>query len=203
MVVRGGVAVKSMWRTLGLVGLLAVAAVAVMASSLARERPALPLRMPVVGFAPSQVRSSYGAPRGGGRRRHHGVDLFAPRGTPVCAATSGIVVYKGGSELGGHVVYLFGEGVLTYYAHLDSWAPGLHVGQRVRRGTRLGRVGDSGNARGTSCHLHFAVQPLRTGLKTVDPAPLLVAAGAGRGGAWPTVRELPAGRGRRETAARE
>lgn len=165
----------SIRRLLGVASFAAVLGSGVALWSATRERPVLPLRMPVVGLARSDVRSSFGAPRSGGRRKHKGVDLFAPRGSTVCAATSGLVVYVGTNELGGRIVYVAGEGLLTYYAHLDSWAPGLRAGQRVRRGTPLGRVGDSGNARGTPCHLHFAVHPLWRWAKPVDPAPLLVA----------------------------
>jgi len=139
------------------------------------------LAMPVEGFTRTQVRSSFGAPRDGGRRQHHGIDLFASTGTPVCAATSGVIVFKGWNHLGGRAVYVFGEGILTYYAHLDSWRPGLHLGERVVRGTRLGAVGTSGNAIGTPPHLHFAVHPLWNRFAAVDPAPrLLWAAAAAR-----------------------
>ena len=164
--------IRKLLRAAGFLAMLAVGAVV---WSAARERPALPLRMPVARFSPAQVRSSFGAPRSGGRRRHRGVDLFAPRGSLVCAATSGMVLFVGTNELGGRIVYMAGEGLVTYYAHLDAWAPRLRTGQRVRRGTPLGRVGDSGNARGTACHLHFAVHPLWRWAKPVDPAPLLVA----------------------------
>lgn len=133
------------------------------------------LTMPVVGLARAQVTSSFGARRGG-RRKHQGIDLFAAAGTPVCAATSGVVVFKGRNRLGGKVVYVMGEGVLTYYAHLDSWRTGLSWGERVTRGTRLGTVGTSGNARGTPPHLHFAVHPLRNRFAAVDPAPRLLRA---------------------------
>jgi murein DD-endopeptidase MepM/ murein hydrolase activator NlpD len=171
----GGVVAMSIRKALGAAGLLVALAAAAAAWNLARERPALPLCMPVAGFEPSQVHSSFGAPRSGGRRRHHGVDLFAPRGASVRAATSGVVLFVGTNELGGRIVYVLGEGLLTYYAHLDAWAARLHVGQRVRRGTLLGQVGDSGNARGTPCHLHFAAHPIWKWGRPVDPAPWLVA----------------------------
>ena len=176
-----GVVPVSLRRVLGVAGLLLVVGAGVVVWRGACERPTLPLRMPVAGFAPAQVRSSFGAPRSGGRRRHRGVDLFAPRGSIVRAATSGMVLFVGTNELGGRIVYMAGEGLVTYYAHLDAWAPGLRAGQRVRRGTPLGRVGDSGNARGTACHLHFAVHPMQKWGKAVDPAPLLLVARVGWG----------------------
>lgn len=134
----------------------------------------VPLDVPVQGMPRSQVRSSFGAPRDGGRRRHRGADLFARRGTPVVAAASGIVVFKGTLPLGGRVVYTFGRrGVLCYYAHLDRWADELSVGDLVAAGAPLGAVGDTGNARGTHPHLHFETHPAAYALAAVDPVDLL------------------------------
>lgn len=132
------------------------------------------LRMPLPGVRPADVRSTWHARRPGGRR-HEGIDLFAKRGTPVTSATRGVVWRVGDDSLGGHVVTVLGDGpALYYYAHLDDWAPGLSVGQQVERGTALGTVGNTGNARTTPPHLHFGVYRigwLRT--RAVDPAPLL------------------------------
>ena len=136
-------------------------------------RPAR-LTMPVQGLRPRDVASTWHAARSGGRR-HEGVDLFAKRGTPVLSATRGTVWRVGNDSLGGRVVTVLGDGpALYYYAHLDDWADGLHTGQEVTRGTPLGVVGNTGNARTTPPHLHFGVY--RVGLwrsRAVDPAPLL------------------------------
>ncbi|MCC6335271.1 MAG: M23 family metallopeptidase [Myxococcales bacterium] len=132
------------------------------------------LTMPVHGLRPSDVRSTWHARRSGGRR-YEGVDLFAARGTPVVSASRGVVWRVGDDSLGGRVVTVLGDGpALYYYAHLDSWAPGLRPGLEVSRGTPLGSVGNTGNARTTPPHLHFGVY--RVGMwrsKAVDPAPLL------------------------------
>ncbi|MBL8916834.1 MAG: M23 family metallopeptidase [Archangium sp.] len=132
------------------------------------------LTIPVQGLPASHVRSSWRAPRPNGRK-HQGIDLFAKRGTPVLSATRGEVWRVGLDPLGGRVVTVLGDGpALYYYAHLDDWAEGLKVGQRVERGTLLGIVGNTGNARTTPPHLHFGVY--RVGLissTAVDPAPLL------------------------------
>lgn len=132
------------------------------------------VRMPVEGLRVQQTQSSWHAPRSGGRR-HEGIDLFARRGTKVVSATRGEVWRVGDDALGGHVVTVLGEGpALYYYAHLDDWAEGLRVGARVERGTLLGHVGNTGNARTTPPHLHFGVY--RVGLlrsRAVDPFPLL------------------------------
>ncbi|MBX7099909.1 MAG: M23 family metallopeptidase [Myxococcaceae bacterium] len=135
-----------------------------------------PLSMPVAGLRARDVVSTWHAPRSGGRR-HQGVDLFAPSGTEVRAAASGTVWKVGHDALGGQVVSVLGRGpTLYYYAHLDDWAEGLAVGQRVERGALLGHVGNTGNARTTPPHLHFGVYRWGWAWATaVDPAPLLKA----------------------------
>jgi len=140
----------------------------------ARYARARPLRMPVSGLNAREARSSWHAPRSGGRK-HEGIDLFAKKGTPVVSATRGEVWRIGVDSLGGNVVTVLGDGpALYYYAHLDDWDDGLFVGKRVEKGTPLGLVGNTGNARTTPAHLHFGVY--RVGWwrsRAVDPAPLL------------------------------
>lgn len=134
----------------------------------------VPLDVPVRGMPRARVRSSFGAPRDGGRRRHQGVDLFARRGTPVVAAASGVVVFKGVRPLGGRTIHTLGRrGVLCYYAHLDGWADDVAIGDLVQAGTTLGYVGDSGNARGTPPHLHFETRPVALAFLAIDPVHLL------------------------------
>lgn len=136
----------------------------------AREADA-ELRVPVGGVRAAQVRDSWHAPRSGGRL-HEGQDIFAPRGTPVYSATEGYVVRVGESALGGLTVFVHGAGGRWYYyAHLDSYAPDLKVGDYVTTETVLGRVGDTGNAAGTPPHLHFGVY---TAAGAINPRPLLV-----------------------------
>jgi murein DD-endopeptidase MepM/ murein hydrolase activator NlpD len=131
------------------------------------------LLFPVRGGTLQDVGGVFGDPRDGGARRHEGVDIFAPRGTPVVAVTDGQVTRVGTDRLGGRVVWLYDEhsGLSYYYAHLDE----QHVrqGARVRAGDVLGTVGNSGNARRAPPHLHFGVY--RAGRVAIDPAPLLVA----------------------------
>ena len=133
-----------------------------------------PLRMPVAGLNPREARSSWHAPRSGGRR-HEGIDLFAKKGTPVVSATRGEIWRIGVDPLGGNVVTVLGDGpALYYYAHLDDWDDGLYIGRRVEKGTPLGFVGNTGNARTTPSHLHFGIY--KVGWRrspAVDPAPLL------------------------------
>jgi murein DD-endopeptidase MepM/ murein hydrolase activator NlpD len=129
------------------------------------------LRFPVRGVAPGAVYDSFGAPRDGGRRRHAGVDIFAPRGTPVLAATDGWVRGSTTNGLGGKVVWIWSplRRLSTYYAHLDDHA--VSSGAWVQAGDVVGYVGTTGNARGTPPHLHFAVYTWDAG--AVDPLPFL------------------------------
>ncbi len=139
--------------------------------------------VPVAGLDPSSIVSTWGAARSGGRK-HRGVDLFAPRGTRVVAATDGLVLSTRPNALGGKVVHLLGEGLtLHYYAHLDDWADGLRRGDHVRAGDLLGYVGNSGNAATTPAHLHFGltrIEPIGFRRVRVDPAPILRMASASR-----------------------
>ena len=114
------------------------------------------LTFPVQGKTSRAIGGVFGDPRDGGRRKHHGVDIFAKRGTPVVAVTSGSV-RTGESKLGGQVVWLRDaeRGVSYYYAHLDKIT--VSNGARVTANTPLGEVGNSGNARGTPPHLHFGI----------------------------------------------
>ncbi len=103
------------------------------------------------------VLSFFGDSRDGGRRGHRGVDIFAPRGTPVLSATNGQVYRVETTRIGGKVVWVrdSDERQRIYYAHLDSQV--VREGMEVERGTLLGFVGNTGNARTTPPHLHFSV----------------------------------------------
>ena len=128
------------------------------------------LAMPLKDVKKSQIANTWGAPRGEGRS-HEGQDIFAPKGTPVLSATTGYVVKIGEDNLGGRVVSVIGDGGRKYYyAHLDSFAPNLEVGDFVTRKTVLGYVGTTGNADGTPPHLHFGIY---TTSGAINPLPLL------------------------------
>ncbi len=121
---------------------------------------------------------SWGYPRMTGTASahwHQGADLFADHGTPLIAAENGVVARVGVGSLGGNKLWVVGDsGNEYYYAHLSAFAPGIQDGQRVRAGELVGFVGDTGNARGTSPHLHFEIHP--GGIGPVNPYPLLRAA---------------------------
>jgi murein DD-endopeptidase MepM/ murein hydrolase activator NlpD len=84
-------------------------------------------------------------------------DIFAERGTPVVAMQSGTVMWARNDSIGGYNVGIRqDDGLVAYYAHMDQ-PPLVQEGQRVDTGQQIGTVGDSGNAKGTGPHLHFAV----------------------------------------------
>lgn len=109
---------------------------------------------------PHSYINDWGFPRSGGRS-HQGTDVMAGRGTPVVAVVSGRIRRTGyGSGLGGTIIWLDGKnGVSYYYAHLDGISGGISAGTSVVAGQTIGSVGNSGNARGGACHLHFEVHP--------------------------------------------
>jgi murein DD-endopeptidase MepM/ murein hydrolase activator NlpD len=94
---------------------------------------------------------------------HQGIDLAAPRGAPVVATADGEVAYAGRKRRYGKVIVIdHGAGYETRYAHLSRVS--VRVGEQVRRGQKIGRVGKSGNA--TGFHLHYEV---RRSTVAVDP----------------------------------
>jgi peptidase M23-like protein len=128
------------------------------------------LAMPLANVSKNDIGNTWHAPRGD--RRHEGQDIFAPRGTPVFSATEGYVVKIGENNLGGQTVSVVGGGGrVYYYAHLEAYAQHLSEGDYVTRKTILGYVGTTGNAQGTSPHLHFGVY---AGTGAINPLPLLV-----------------------------
>lgn len=91
---------------------------------------------------------------------HQGLDLFAPRGTPVVAAVDGYVTQKGNGPISGLAVEIRDAGNTEYfYAHLSGFASGIGLGTRVHMGQVLGYIGNTGNASHSTPHLHFEIQP--------------------------------------------
>jgi murein DD-endopeptidase MepM/ murein hydrolase activator NlpD len=91
---------------------------------------------------------------------HQGIDIFAPEGTPVVAIEDGRLSQRASGSISGLGVEIVdGDGVQYFYAHLSAFHPGLAIGQHVEQGQVLGYIGTTGNARGTSPHVHLEVQP--------------------------------------------
>ena len=88
---------------------------------------------------------------------HLGTDIGAPLGTPVGASAPGTVSYVGpGGAAGNLLKIMHADGIETGYAHLSRYAPGIKLGDKVKRMQIIGYVGSTG--RSTGPHLHFSAQ---------------------------------------------
>jgi len=136
--------------------------------------------IPVAGVKAKDLLDTFTQARAGGRV-HDAIDIMAPEGTPVLAATPGTVeklFFSDGG--GGNTIYIRSDDKkwMYYYAHLQGYAAGLAEGQRVRQGQLIGRVGHTGNASPEGPHLHFAINRMEPGQRwwqgdPVNPYPLL------------------------------
>lgn len=108
------------------------------------------------------VVQSFG-PKANGQR-NDGINIKAPEGTPVVAAENGIVVFSGDSIAGfGNMLLIrHAGGFTTAYAHNEALM--VTIGQTVKRGQMVAKVGSSGAV--TTPQLHFE---LRAGRKAIDP----------------------------------
>lgn len=136
--------------------------------------PAVPLAaggMTCPVAAPVRHSNDWHAPRSGGRQ-HQGNDVFAPYGSTLVAIESGVIDRTTDTEsgLGGITVWLRGDsGTRWYYAHN---ARNLAArGARVAVGQPIALLGNTGNARGTSPHVHFEIHP--GGGAATNPYPLI------------------------------
>jgi murein DD-endopeptidase MepM/ murein hydrolase activator NlpD len=107
-------------------------------------------------------------------RTHFGMDISQGYGSPVVTAADGVVVLTGWrSNCGGNqIVIAHGSNLYTGYYHLSGIS--VSTGQKVTRGTRIGRIGQTGCATGP--HLHFSVSrgfPLARGSVFYDPSRFL------------------------------
>lgn len=101
---------------------------------------------------------------------HKGVDIFQKKGTDVEAATYGLVVFQGVFSRGGNVVLILGpKWRMHYYAHLDR--TDVSQLQIVKTGTKIGSVGNTGNAQGKPAHLHYTIYSLIPLPWRVDESP--------------------------------
>ena len=142
------------------------------------------LRTPLDG---ARVTSGFGMrahPVLGYTRQHQGIDFAAPSGTPVLAASDGEVVQIGWLSGYGRVVTLqHPEDRSTRYAHLSAFSPGLKLGDRVRQGEMIGKVGRTGVATGN--HLHYEIAE---GGRQIDPSRARTPPRCCRARRWPPSR---------------
>ncbi len=127
----------------------------------------------VCPVGPASFINDWGFPRSGGRY-HEGNDLFTGRGKPVYAPVSGKVTFIVGS-IGGKQFNLDGDDGVRYLgSHMDSFAG---KSRNVDAGEVIGYVGTTGNAVGTSPHLHFGIY---INGKAENPYPTLLKFGCKR-----------------------
>ena len=136
------------------------------------------LTIPVAGVKAEDLLDTFNEKRG--ERRHDALDIPAPRGTPVLAATDGRVLRLFTSARGGLMIYTADstERFVLMYAHLDGYADGVSDNSPLRRGQVIGYVGTTGNAPPNLPHLHFAIARSSDVSRwwegtPVDPLPLL------------------------------
>jgi murein DD-endopeptidase MepM/ murein hydrolase activator NlpD len=109
------------------------------------------------------------------RRGHMGVDYAAPTGTPIWAAASGVITFRGKKGGAGNcVIVKHDNGFQTTYMHMSKFRKGQDVGHRVRQKDVIGYVGMSGLATGP--HLHFSVKQSGS---YVDPLKIKMSRSAG------------------------
>lgn len=128
----------------------------------------------------TQTSSGFGprnAPTAGASSNHQGIDIPAPRGTPVYAVKNGRVTFSGVQGGYGETIEInHGGGLTTLYAHLQEGTRKVRVGQNVKRGDTIAGVNSTGVSTGD--HLHFG---LKNNGSFVDPAPWLQGAEAQAG----------------------
>ena len=118
---------------------------------------------------PRSFTDTWGAPRSGGRT-HQGTDIFGARGGRVFAIVSGTVEWTTTGASSGLFLSLRGNDGNTYwYMHLQDFV--ASAGQSVRAGDLIAHNGDTGNAQGTTPHIHFEYHPGGGG--AVNPYPML------------------------------
>jgi murein DD-endopeptidase MepM/ murein hydrolase activator NlpD len=97
---------------------------------------------------------------------HYGIDLAAPLGTPILAAADGVVLKTGRASGYGNAIYIEDtEGFVHVYGHMRYWD--VEVGQVVRAGDQIAKVGNEG--RSTGPHLHWEVRRDDMHGKPLDP----------------------------------
>lgn len=138
------------------------------------------MTIPVAGVNAKDSKDNFDDERNGGASRHDAIDIIAPRGRQVIAATDGFVEKLFWSRAGGRTLYqrTNDRRLILYYAHLESYAPDLVEGRLLHRGQVIGTVGSTGNADPTGPHLHFAIYRAREdepwyGGRAINPYPIL------------------------------
>ena len=126
-------------------------------------------RLPTTGY---HLTARFGSAGGYWSSNHTGLDFAAPSGTPIVAVANGVISETGyAGAYGNQTIETLQDGTEIWYCHQSE--TGVRVGQKVRAGQQIGRVGSTGNTTGP--HLHLEVRP--SGGDPVDPFGALVVHG--------------------------
>ena len=107
---------------------------------------------------------------------HGGIDIANSIGTPILAASDGVVVDVGPTAgYGAWVKVRHSDGTVTLYGHVNTWV--VSVGQRVFAGDQIATIGNRGNSTGPHCHFEV----LMGGSQRIDPVPWLAQRGLSPG----------------------
>ncbi len=99
---------------------------------------------------------------------HSGIDIAAPRGTPIYATGDGRVKFVGRKGSYGKTIELsHSGGIVTRYGHMSKYKPKLSRGAKVKRGDVIGYVGSTGRSTGNHVHYEFRVRGKAVNPKTV------------------------------------
>lgn len=140
-----------------------------MYQTILKDIECFPVAEDVKGGETTGFDDSWGGARTyGGKRKHEGTDIMTSNNKrgyfPVISMTDGVVEKQGWLPKGGYRIGIRSpEGGYYYYAHLHSYAKGMHEGRTVRKGQMLGMMGDTGYSEieGTvgnfDVHLHVGI----------------------------------------------
>ncbi len=122
------------------------------------DEPVTEIAIPIlVGSSFSDVKPNFGELRSGGRR-HEGIDIIGPSGAPIVSPTEAVVLKVGYGSSAGYYVYTGNPGGEIFaYMHLKEPST-LAPGDSLDEGDLIGYVGKTGNAKGSSSHLHFEIR---------------------------------------------
>lgn len=156
-----------------------------LAEGLLQEAKYFPVKKDPTGHVQWNFDDGYGGERTyGGKRKHEGIDIMASEDRPGClqirAMADGVVEQMGWLKLGGYRIGIRSQsGIYYYYAHLEEYVDGIQVGDRVKAGTVLGKMGNTGyGEEGTRgmfpVHLHFGIYfSVNDREESINPYPLL------------------------------
>lgn len=147
-----------------------------------RKAPSVKRRLTKGGYAfpvygdKVRVADNFGATRAAPITIHQGNDIFAPFGSPVVAVRDGKIDHVGTLPISGNRLWLHtANGDAFFYAHLSAFSDAAVNRARVKAGTVLGFVGNTGDAEPTPPHVHFEVHPGGMDSDAVDPYPIVSA----------------------------